>query len=241
MAQHVDRVGAPERHTDGPHQATSPSTTTRTTSKRWWHRPWILPLVVLNSAFLLFVLPPYLNLDRNEALIGLAEDFPLHYPILVLHIVFGTTALVTLCLQVWPWLRQHHPAVHRISGRIYVLGGAIPSALLALVLAPFAAVPIGILGGATAGVLWLVTSVIGFHMARRRRYTDHRRWMIYSFAFALQTIWGRILVITTQLTGLEIDPIVLGEAGGWLGWIFNLFVAQWWLERTARRRSRLPA
>jgi len=31
----------------------------------------------------------------------------------VAHILFGSVALVTACLQIWPWLRRTHPTVHR--------------------------------------------------------------------------------------------------------------------------------
>ena len=129
---------------------------------RWWRRPWIVPLVALNGAFLLFVLPPYLGLDPSQSRVVLNDGFASHYAVLVVHILFGTIALVTLCLQAWPWLRLRYPRVHRLSGRLYVFAGAIPSALLALVLMPFAAAPNGLLGSALASVGWIATTVLGF-------------------------------------------------------------------------------
>ncbi|MBQ1075620.1 DUF2306 domain-containing protein [Micromonospora sp. C31] len=194
----------------------------------------MVPLVAVNAAFLLFVLPPYLGLDPSRSRVVLSEGFAAHYAVLVVHILFGTIALVTLCLQVWPWLRLRYPTVHRTSGRLYVFAGAVPAALLALVLMPFAAMPNGLLGSALASVGWIVTTVLGFRAARRRRYAEHRKWMIYSFAFALQTIWGRVIFLVSAVTGLTFNPVVAAEAGGWLGTLVNLAIAHWWLRRTAR-------
>lgn len=83
---------------------------------RWWRRPWVAPMFVVTFAFLAFSLPPYFSLDPGRSRLPLREDFSLHFPLLVAHIGFGTIALITCCLQVWPWLRQKHPRVHRVSG-----------------------------------------------------------------------------------------------------------------------------
>ncbi|MBD0324764.1 MAG: DUF2306 domain-containing protein [Aldersonia sp.] len=53
------------------------------------------------------------------------------------HIFFGSVALLTACLQVWPWLRRRHPAVHWYSGRLYVFAGALPAGLAVLTVVPF--------------------------------------------------------------------------------------------------------
>lgn len=87
----------------------------------FFERPWIASLGVLTVVFLAFTLPPYLGLDPSQSRVPI--HFPMHYPMLVAHIFFGSVALSTACLQVWKWLRQHYPAVHRWSGRLYVFAG----------------------------------------------------------------------------------------------------------------------
>src|SRR2546421_10170272 len=123
---------------------------------------WMMPLVALVLAFLLFLLPPYLGLDPSKSRVPIDPSLPLHYPLLIVHIVTSTIALLTLCLQMWPWLRRHHPPVHRISGRVYVFAGALPAALLSLVLSLYATHTNGGLGVVTAGVFWAVTTWMGF-------------------------------------------------------------------------------
>ncbi len=200
---------------------------------KWWVRNNSLPLVLLIVLFLAFSLPPYLGLDPGQSRLALNDDFPLglHYPVLVLHIAFGTIALLCLAVQSSRAVRARHLKIHRISGRLYVWAGVVPSALLALTFLPYAVIRAGILGSTVAGVLWLVTTMVGQKMARERRFTEHRRWMLYSAAFALQLVWGRIFNILDAVLGLGIDPMMLAEAGGWLGWIINILVVQWWLSR----------
>ena len=80
----------------------------------------MVPLALVAVLFVAFSLPPYLTLDPAQARLQPIPPFPGFYPLLVTHIFLGAVALLAACLQVWPWLRQNHPRVHRISGRIYV-------------------------------------------------------------------------------------------------------------------------
>jgi len=46
-------------------------------------------------------------------------------------------------------------------------------------------------GRALLNVLWIWTGVMGYRAARRRRYAEHRRWMIRNFALTLGAIASR--------------------------------------------------
>lgn len=199
----------------------------------WWRRPWVLPLWVLAIAFILGFVPRYLSFEPSRSLVRLDERFPWHYPLLVGHVICGTVALVTVCLQVWPWLRRRHPAFHRWSGRAFVFAGVLPSGLFAVLIVPFSFAPAG---NAVNAILWLVTTTIGFRMARRRRYAEHRRWMIYSFAVTMQILWGRLLFLSLPLfpSDAHSQSLVI-ETASWIGFVINLALAQWWIERTSDR------
>jgi hypothetical protein len=204
----------------------------------------MVPLGIVVLAFIAYSVPPYLTLDPATARIPrLRQDLPAHYVLLVGHVWLGTLTLVTVCVQIWPWVRNRFPAVHRWSGRVYVFAGVLPTALFALAITPFSAGPAG---NAIAAILWLITTVAGFRAARRRRYDHHRRWMIYSFALALQIVWGRIVLLTLPLfPGYDFsDPhtqIIVLETATWIGFVVNLLAAQIWLEWTARRHDRAAA
>ncbi len=37
------------------------------------------------------------------------------------HILLASVAIVTMCLNIWPWLRVRHPTGQRWSGRVWML------------------------------------------------------------------------------------------------------------------------
>ena len=135
-----------------------------------WRRPWVVPLALLTVIFVAYALPPYLTLDPAQARLQPIPPFPGYYPLLVTHIFLGSVVLLAACLQVWPWLRQHHAKVHRTSGRIYV-AAALPASVCVMIIAPMT------LHGANAqvantmlAVLWFGTTLAGFRAVRQGRY-----------------------------------------------------------------------
>jgi Predicted membrane protein (DUF2306) len=230
-----------------------PGATTR--RRRWWQRPWIAPLAMISIIFVAFSLPPYLTLDPQQSRVPQPENFAAHYPILVGHVVFGSVALLTACLQIWPWLRQRHPVIHRVTGRVYVFGGVLPAGIMALTIGWFT--PFGPVARASSVLLaslWLIFTITGYRMARHHRYVEHRRWMIRSFALTASIITNRLwgaaafVVLSPQLEttfqGNEqwLSWTVAGLTT-WLGWVIPLLIAEWWLERgeSARHRARASA
>lgn len=239
MTQSTDRAGVQELERPAGTGEVGAAAGTAVAPKpkvRWWRTPWgagLLAVVVFN---LVYALPRYLKFEPSQARIMLDPTFRYHFAVLVAHVITGNLAMVTLFIQVLPWIRRNYVNVHRISGYVYVFGGALPSALLALVLLPHSIAPVGKVGLATMAVLWIGTTLQGFRMQWLHRYADHRRWMYYSFALALGTSWGRILgTIMQHVPAFHINIMAFLEIANWLGWVFNLLVAQWWLDRTARR------
>ncbi|BCK53400.1 DUF2306 domain-containing protein [Nocardia wallacei] len=219
-------------------------------SRRWWQRPWVGPLLVLVVAFVAFSLPPYLTLDPARSRVP-DPGFAPHYPLLVVHVVCGSIAILLCGFQVWPWFRRRYSAVHRRMGRWYVFAGVLPAGLAGVVIgatSPFG--PVARVSNVMLALLWLAVTITGWRAARRRRFADHRRWMIRSFALTLSIILNRLVggVLTVALspqlhTTFHGDEQLMTQTiagiGTWLGWTSSLLVAEWWLERGLTRERRV--
>jgi uncharacterized membrane protein YozB (DUF420 family) len=201
----------------------------------------VVPLALLAATFVGYAVPPYLSLDPERARIQPIPPHASYYPLLVTHIFLGSLALLAACLQVWPWLRSSHPAVHRWSGRVYVIA-ALSASLCVMIISPMG------LHGANQrvantmlAVLWFGTTLAGFRAIRRRRFADHRQWMLRSVALALSIVAYRVWLMIAFAVfvpgiymGAEVDPAALDEAIGltsWVSWVVNLVIVEWWLHR----------
>jgi hypothetical protein len=90
---------------------------------------------------------------------------------------------------------------------------------------------------AVGASLWLGFTIAGFRATRQRRYADHRKWMIRSFAMTMNTLLSRVYA---PLAFLSLGPFypdkgALIQAASTLTGTLSLFtlllVSQWWLDR----------
>lgn len=129
---------------------------------------------------------------------------------LLAHGLAGGSALILAPMQFSERLRTRFPKLHRVAGRVYVVG--------ALVLAPVGAYTqyldetLGIFPRSftietliQAAVL-MITTAIGFAFAFKRMIAQHRQWMTRSYAAALTFFEIRLIL---GLTGWEQDPVIV--------------------------------
>lgn len=220
------------------------------TRPKWYRRPWIVPLLVLAVLFVIARLPSYLTFDTGDSLVELQPDFPeTHYLLLSIHIFFGSIALIACSMQIWTWLRNTYPKVHRITGRIYV-AAVVPAGLLALAVSVVSTVSVaGKVGNVMLSILWLGTTFAGFHYARKRRFREHKRMMVYSFALCWSIVVNRVwlaiffvalMPLEKTYYGGDFDAMIadVAVASIWTGWIVNLIIAECWLNRRPKARKR---
>ena len=162
--------------------------------------PRFLP-ALLAIAFVAFSLPPYLTLDPARSRVPVGGAVSGYYPLLVAHVVFGSVALLTACLQVWPWLRRAFPDVHRRTGRVYVFAGVLPAGVMGLVigaLTPFG--PVLRASNVLLALVWLSVTMTGYRAGRQYRLADHRRWMTRSAVLTLSIITNRMWAVVWVIT-----------------------------------------
>ncbi|TCO53449.1 DUF2306 domain-containing protein [Actinocrispum wychmicini] len=221
-------------------------------AQAWWRRPWIVPLLLLVTAFLAFSVPPYLTFDPSLSRLEPPAGNHLYYPLLVAHVLFGTVAMATACFQIWPAFRTQHLRGHRITGRIYVFGGALPAGLLGLYIGwHTTGGPSVRIANLVGSALWLTVTITGLRMARQRRYGEHRKWMSRSFALAMSIVLSRVInVVATIALMPQVDTTFGGSKelmkysaasiGVWLSPLLLLLLADWLLERR-KSGTRRPA
>ena len=200
--------------------------------KPFWRRPWVGPLAVLVIYYLYTQSKPFVGVPESRAPLQPHDNFPLYYPVLIVHMISATIAMLAVVPQVWPWLRIHHPKVHRVCGRVYLLGSlvAVAAGLVVIWWAPKS----GKIGALCLLLVWGSTSAIAYHAARRRNYAKHRQFMLYSFAIAMNNLWAAFGLLALVKLRIPIDPVYQPEASRWIPWVGNLMLVQWWLYRTAR-------
>lgn len=169
-----------------------------------------------------------------------ALDALFDYPLWSLaHFVPGVLFMALVPFQLWPSFRNRHRALHRWSGRVLVLSGLFLGLSGAAFVFQMPARPLTErVFMLTFFVAFLFCLLKAFAAARRRDFVRHRIWMIRMFLTGL--------TITTQrlLTGA-----LIGFAGvnsvdqfwdhfvtaGWLAWVIQIAVAEWWLSRGSAR------
>ncbi|HZR56968.1 MAG TPA: DUF2306 domain-containing protein [Terriglobales bacterium] len=202
----------------------------------WWALLFAIP-----AAFVVYALVPYVGFNPEKSRIPLPQDIREYYPMLVMHVMFASIAMLTACAQIWPWFRRRYPAAHRILGRVYVFGGVIPAGVAGMFIGavgPFG--PVLRASDILLAVLWLSFAITGFVSGYQRRYGNHRRWMIRSvaltFSIITNRIWGVVLTLAfapllpTLFGGSEVAMVqAIAGLSGWLGWILPLLFVEWWL------------
>lgn len=168
--------------------------------------------------FLIAVMTAYVLYHNERFLIEPENPIWEHYAkikwLLLPHGLFGVVVILLAPLQFSERLRKRYVKLHRIAGRLYVIGALLASPLGAYlqyyeerldqprtftILALINAV---MLMGATA---------LAFLFAYQRKIAQHRQWMVRSYAIALVFIVNRFILGVTgwELLGVEMAQAII--------------------------------
>lgn len=151
--------------------------------------------------------------------------------VLGLHVAGGMTALLIGPFQLARRLRTRHVRLHRAMGLGYVAGVAAASASgLALATTAHGG-PVAGLGFAGLAVSWAVTTSLAVRAVLLHDYTQHRRWMVRSFALTFAAVTLRLYLGVAGVLGLGLDTSYVVIA--WLCWVPNLLLATWFTRVAA--------
>jgi hypothetical protein len=150
-------------------------------------------------------------------------------------------AASAFALLLGPWqfrrsLRSGRPRVHRWMGRAYVTACVIGGSAGASIALFSQAGPIAGSGFLVLGVLWVGTTLLAWKAALQRRFDEHERWMIRSFALTLAAVTLR-LYLPIGIVVNHGDFYTPYRVIAWLCWVPNLIVAEIWLRSRVADQS----
>ncbi|MFN3954775.1 MAG: DUF2306 domain-containing protein [Pararhodobacter sp.] len=154
-------------------------------------------------------------------------------------VLFGVLGPVQFVLA----MRRRFGAVHRLSGRVFVVAG-LGMALSGLgLLAQVESIATGLLDVARGAfsLALIVALVLGVHAARARNMARHRAWMIRAYVIGMGAgtvalVMFPIYLITGEpITGLASDMVVVGS------WLVNIALGEWVIRRLAAPARHQPA
>jgi hypothetical protein len=202
----------------------------------------LILLAVLCVAPLVYLLTAYIPPEMSRSRVPETDTFA--YVLLVTHIFTASVALIAGPLQFWPWLRRRRKA-HRWIGRAYLFAGVFPSAVISIPVSAQTS-SFGVSSQLATGlfsVVWFGTAYAAYRTARRRRYADHRQWMIRNFALTFGKVTNTLLQAPVYFLVAAQDGAVgrgddatlithdIAGTTSWLAFVLNLLIAEWYIQR----------
>ena len=150
------------------------------------------------------------------------------------HVMLATAMVVLTVIQLLPGIRRRMPALHRWSGRAFMVLGTIigVSGIVLSLVMPFGGISetifVGFFATAFFYALWR-----GYRHIRRREVAQHRIWMLRMVAIGfapmtMRPIYGTLLQFLEMRAEDLFTPMMV------LATIINLVALQWWLTSRAR-------
>jgi hypothetical protein len=117
-------------------------------------------------------------------------------------------------------------------GRTYVFACLVGGSAGFLLALGSTAGPIATAGFGLLALTWILTTAQAWRMALARRFDEHRRWMLRSFALTFAAVTLRIYLPVAAILGLQ--HLEAYRAIAFLCWVPNLVAMELYLARRPR-------
>jgi uncharacterized membrane protein len=164
---------------------------------------------------------PYLILDHAHL-----SEYPstAKRASILVHIAFGTIALLAGPVQLWLGVSGRRVRVHRRLGQIYMVA-VLCSGLASFYLSThteFLVFGSGTLGLASA---WWITTGLAYVAVRRNKIEQHKEWMIRSYVVSFGFVTFRILYKILQAVDIGTFAAQVGVSA-WFCWAVPLLLTE---------------
>jgi hypothetical protein len=196
---------------------------------------WI-PVIVF-TLLLVYNTLPYFSFGRDFSFITERSslfDKTVYNASFYIHIAAGAICLVAALIQFSRYILKKSKAIHRWSGKVYVLVVLVLGAPTGLYMSFFAK------GSFWERLLfmfmaatWFITTLYGYTTIRKKNIVAHKVWMIRSYAMAMTAVTFRIYHIIFYL--LDWDHLENYELSLWISVLGNMLIAEWIIYRDSRK------
>lgn len=147
---------------------------------------------------------------KNARILDPSSDIAQHFaPVkwyLLPHAFFGALALLLGAFQFSNRLRARYLKVHRTLGYVYIVSAFISGPLGFPVAKKIGSLSLAAASGVQA-FGWMVTAAIALYCIRQGNVTQHRRWMIRSYPFAMVFTVARMIIPIPPILRLGLPGI----------------------------------
>lgn len=147
------------------------------------------------------------------------------------HVFFSIFTLLAGFTQFSNYLLYHHKKLHKTMGKVYVIAVLFINFPSGFILAIYAS---GLLPSKAAflilDILWFGFTLKAYKGALHKNFKIHKQFMIRSYALTFSAITLRTWRIILSSV-IIIPPINLYMIDAWMGFMPNLFFAEWLIRR----------
>ncbi|MGF1571518.1 MAG: DUF2306 domain-containing protein [Sumerlaeia bacterium] len=152
------------------------------------------------------------------------DKYSVQWHLVMTHGVAAMIALAIGPVQFVESWRKRWRGLHRMLGRVYII---------ALLLAAPTGFFMGLMayGGLLSqsafvvfSILWFVTACLGYHTACKRKFAEHRVWMIRSYALTFGAVILRVQLNLLQDFGFRFEVVYPYMA--WCSWIPAVLIGE---------------
>lgn len=190
------------------------------------------------SYLMLLITLQYIPVDHSAAFLRIKQDeiaLPHYRLAFYTHVYSAMFALIPGLIQFSKVARIRFPALHRSVGKLYIFVVLFLAGPSGLVMAYYAN------GGIVSqiaftilSVLWIIFTFLAYQKARQRQFKAHKHFMYRSYALTLSAVSLRLFkwTIVNIFHPAPMDAYILVA---WLGWVFNLLVAEMLIAKEKRK------
>lgn len=200
---------------------------------------FLLCIVLFFSFLMLRITLQYLPIRLDAAFLAIKQSYIDIMPWRIAFFTHVFTSMFTLLagfVQFSKWFLKKYKKAHRWIGKIYVIDVLFITGPAAFIMSLYAN------GGWTSRIafttlsaLWFFTTAKAWQLAKQKKFTEHRYYMVRSYALTFSAVtlraWKWLLVLLFHPHPMDVYRIV-----AWLGWVPNLLLIEWMIYRYKKEK-----